>query len=234
MRWADAVHVNGLSARGVGRRGMCRGPTHGCDAADLQALSPTGLAWAAMGIVQRWPAPRAVPRLPLAGCVSRRRAGDRRPGGSFRVHKPPSASQDRACRTAVGYPDPVDVPPWGDPGDRDCSRATSWHLPAGSVRRRGSPSCYMRSAWFRTHVYGQPAMAQCEGHAERLAEDLGVASQTSLLGALPAAWCVPCTRTRRLRAPSLWPEPFGYAAAEAMALGRPVVGLPSGALARSS
>ena len=66
---------------------------------------------------------------------------------------------------------------------------------------------------------------------ERLAFDLGIMSRTSFLGELLdqelvdlfAASTVVCV-------PSVWVEAFGYAAAEAMALGRPVVGLPTGAL----
>jgi glycosyltransferase involved in cell wall biosynthesis len=65
----------------------------------------------------------------------------------------------------------------------------------------------------------------------RLAAEIGVDERTAFLGAksfdelgeLYEGATVACV-------PSAWQEPFGYAAAEAMAMGRAVVATPSGAL----
>ena len=66
---------------------------------------------------------------------------------------------------------------------------------------------------------------------QRLAAESGVDDRTEFLGAMSFA------ELRELYAdatvacvPSAWQEPFGYAAAEAMAMGRAVVATPSGAL----
>ena len=66
---------------------------------------------------------------------------------------------------------------------------------------------------------------------QRLAAEIGVGDRAEFLGAkslaelgeLYADATVVCV-------PSAWEEPFGYAAAEAMAMGRAVVATPSGAL----
>jgi glycogen(starch) synthase len=66
---------------------------------------------------------------------------------------------------------------------------------------------------------------------QRLAAEVGVGDRTEFLGAMSltelgviyADAVVVCV-------PSAWEEPFGYAAAEAMAMGRAVVATPSGAL----
>jgi glycosyltransferase involved in cell wall biosynthesis len=66
---------------------------------------------------------------------------------------------------------------------------------------------------------------------QRLAAESGVDDRTEFLGTMSF------TELRELYAdatvacvPSAWQEPFGYAAAEAMAMGRAVVATPSGAL----
>jgi glycogen(starch) synthase len=66
---------------------------------------------------------------------------------------------------------------------------------------------------------------------QRLAAEIGVGDRAEFLGAISfdelgelyANAAVVCV-------PSAWEEPFGYAAAEAMAMGRAVVATPSGAL----
>ena len=66
---------------------------------------------------------------------------------------------------------------------------------------------------------------------QRLADEIGVGGRAEFLGAMSlgelgglyADAAVVCV-------PSAWQEPFGYAAAEAMAMGRAVVATPSGAL----
>jgi glycosyltransferase involved in cell wall biosynthesis len=66
---------------------------------------------------------------------------------------------------------------------------------------------------------------------ERLADDLGLRRRVRFLGALPASGVAELyARAAVVCVPSLWHEPFGYSAAEAMAMQRPVVATPSGAL----
>ena len=77
-------------------------------------------------------------------------------------------------------------------------------------------------------IAGQGADA---GRLRHLAEDLGISERVQLLGPqeqaavreLLAAASVVCV-------PSVWDEPLGYSAAEAMAMERPVVATPSGGL----
>jgi glycosyltransferase involved in cell wall biosynthesis len=69
------------------------------------------------------------------------------------------------------------------------------------------------------------------GAWEQLADDLGIAGRVRFLGTLPREGVAELySRAGAVCVPSLWEEPFGYSAAEAMALGRPVVATPSGAL----
>ena len=228
MRWAEVVHVNGLSARSIGwaissgRRPVVTHQTY-------QALCPTGLAWAPSGSCSAGPRPG-----PCHVCPSR---------GAFRV-----AAQRFAARAAVsvfisrhqqariGLPgrciyNPVDVPPREEIPETETAPGDVVAFAGRLVQEKGLDVLLRALSLVpdaRLRVAGDGPMRESW---ERLAEDLGVASRTSFLGALPPA------QVRALYAgstlvcvPSLCPEAFGYAAAEAMAIGRPVVGLPSGAL----
>jgi glycosyltransferase involved in cell wall biosynthesis len=60
---------------------------------------------------------------------------------------------------------------------------------------------------------------------------MGLSDRVEFLGALPFEELADVyTASSVVCVPSLWQEPFGYAAAEAMAMGCPVVATPSGAL----
>jgi glycogen(starch) synthase len=64
------------------------------------------------------------------------------------------------------------------------------------------------------------------------AADLGLSSRVSFLGSQPFAGIAGAyARAGVVCVPSLWEEPFGFVAAEAMAMRRPLVVTPSGALA---
>jgi glycosyltransferase involved in cell wall biosynthesis len=66
---------------------------------------------------------------------------------------------------------------------------------------------------------------------EALARALGVTNRVRFLGTLSFEGVSALYhRAAIVCVPSAWDEPFGYAAAEAMAIGRPVVGTPRGAL----
>jgi glycosyltransferase involved in cell wall biosynthesis len=65
-----------------------------------------------------------------------------------------------------------------------------------------------------------------------LAADLGISSRVSFLGPQPFADVTGASaRAGVVCIPSLLEEPFGFVAADAMAKGRPLVVIPSGALA---
>jgi glycosyltransferase involved in cell wall biosynthesis len=230
MRSADVVHVSGLSAKGiawarvVGRRPIVT--HHG-----YQAVCPTGLAWSPAGVCPAGPKPGPCHVCPARGLR-----------GSFDVSFHRGAAE--RARTSVyvsrylleraGIPGTVVYNPVAAP-----SRLPTPSPPAGDtiafagrlVREKGLDVLLraLRSLPdVRLRVAGDGPL---RGEWERLADHLGVRSRTTFIGELPAdgvaelyaACAVVCV-------PSLWPEPFGYAAAEAMALGRPVVGLPTGAL----
>jgi glycosyltransferase involved in cell wall biosynthesis len=64
-----------------------------------------------------------------------------------------------------------------------------------------------------------------------LADRLGIAGRVRFVGALPFEHVAELyARAAVVCVPSAWDEPFGYAAAEAMAMERPVVATPNGAL----
>jgi glycosyltransferase involved in cell wall biosynthesis len=64
-----------------------------------------------------------------------------------------------------------------------------------------------------------------------LADELDLGRRVSFLGSLPFEGVAELyARAVLVCVPSAWGEPFGYAVAEAMAMGRPVVGTPAGAL----
>jgi glycosyltransferase involved in cell wall biosynthesis len=66
---------------------------------------------------------------------------------------------------------------------------------------------------------------------ETLAKDLGVSSRISFVGAIPFEGVAELyARAAVVCVPSAWHEPFGYSAAEATAMERPVVATPNGAL----
>ncbi len=65
-----------------------------------------------------------------------------------------------------------------------------------------------------------------------LVEELGLSSRVSFLGSQPFDGVATAyARASVVCIPSLWDEPFGFVAAEAMAMARPLVVTPSGALA---
>ena len=78
-------------------------------------------------------------------------------------------------------------------------------------------------------IAGGGAEADRLGH---LAEKMGISGRVQLLGPRePAAVRELLAAAAVVCVPSVWDEPLGYSAAEAMAMERPVVGTPSGGLA---
>jgi glycosyltransferase involved in cell wall biosynthesis len=66
---------------------------------------------------------------------------------------------------------------------------------------------------------------------EALADDLGIRPRVEFLGPLPLEGVLDLYASADVVCvPSIWNEPFGYAAAEAMAMGASVVAMPVGAM----
>jgi glycosyltransferase involved in cell wall biosynthesis len=231
MRAADVVHVSGLSARGIGLA-LAAGRRPVVTHHGYQAVCPTGLAWSPTGVCTAGPDPGPCPACPgrgLRGAVDTR--AHRIAGAWGRA----SVFVSRAVRERLGLQgrvikNPVSVPGSGVQGSEP--GLGSDLVFAGRLVREKGLDLLLRALRSvpdaRLRVAGDGPM---RGSWERLAEDLGVARRTSFLGGCSADEVADLYATSALVCvPSLWAEPFGYAAAEAMALGRAVVGSPIGAL----
>ena len=233
LRNADVAHVNGLSIRAISVSSLAnRRPvvTH----AGYQAICPAGLAWSARGLcsvtTQSSDRCSVCPRAGLSGrakvqlhragaaaaavnvCVSQYLAERVSVPRSVTIYNPVS---DRAFKADLGSDQQDQVVVFAgrlvaEKGLDVLLRALAM-LPG--VRLRVAGDGPMRAVW------------------QRLAAEIGVGDRTEFLGAMSltelgdlyADAAVVCV-------PSAWEEPFGYVAAEAMAMGRAVVATPSGAL----
>ena len=228
MRSADVVHVNGLSAKGVGwalATGRRPVVTHQA----YQALCPTGLAWAPGGTCGAGPR-----RGPCDVCLGRGSIDVGLHRGAARSART-SVFVSRHQRSRIGLPgaciyNPVDIP--HIQGATPAPVSDDIIAFAGRLVREKGLDVLLRALCkvpgARLRIAGDGPL---RGEWQRLAHDLELMSRVTFEGRLSS------NEVRELYAestlvcvPSVWPEPFGYAAAEAMALGRPVVGLPTGAL----
>lgn len=232
-RRADVVHVSGLSVKGIalaiaaGRRPVVTHHGH-------QAVCPTGLAWNSDGGCP------AGPRLgPCGRCAER---------GSQAVAK--VGAHSVAARLAnvnvcvshymarrLGLPrsrviyNPVAARAFAaqapGPGEEGVIAFAGRLVAEKGLDLLIRALAYLPSA--RLEVAGDGPLRES---LEVLAKDFGVSSRVWFLGErtfedvaeLYARAAVVCV-------PSIWHEPFGYSAAEAMAMERPVVATPNGALA---
>lgn len=231
-RQADVVHVNGLSVRGVGvalaamRRPIVSHQGH-------QAVCPTGLAW------NHGKPCEALPRSgPCSACPE----SGLRPRVSLKVHRTSAlvasvnvcVSQYLAAhlglsRSRVIY----------NPVSQAAFQARANGLGqeglvafAGRLVEEKGLDLLLRALALlptaRLEVAGDGPM---RGEWEALATSLGLRSRVKFLGSLSFQGVAELyARTAVVCVPSLWDEPFGYAVAEAMAMERPVVGTPRGAL----
>jgi glycosyltransferase involved in cell wall biosynthesis len=232
FREAEAVQVNGLSSRAVaaavatGRRPVT---TH----AGHQAICPTGLAWSERGSCGAGPG-----RGPCGACPSRGPVGvvgvalHRGAARVSRSNVCVSRYLDRRLalpRSAVIY-NPV---PEKALASRTLTAGEDGLIAfAGRLVAEKGLHILLRSLPrlpdARLEVAGDGPL---RSSAERLAATLRVADRVRFRGALPFQGIAELyARASVVCVPSAWDEPFGYVAAEAMAMGRPVVGTPSGAL----
>ncbi|MCS7313281.1 MAG: glycosyltransferase family 4 protein [Acidobacteria bacterium] len=233
-RRSDVVHVSGLSVRGilaallVGRRPVVTHHGH-------QAVCPTGLAWSSNS---GDPCPAGPRPGPCRVC----RVQGLRGHGSVRVHR--AATWTAAVNVCVSryLAERIDVPhsrviydavsevafaTQADGPGRDGLVAFAGRL----VAEKGVDlllQALTRVPEACLEIAGDGPM---RGPWEALARELGLESRVRFLGSLPLDGIAELyARSAVVGVPSTWDEPFGYAAAEAMAMGRPVVATPRGAL----
>jgi glycogen synthase len=232
VRWADVVHVNGLSLReelpsaAWGRRPVI---TH----AGLQAVCPTGMAWSEGGPCTAGPSPGPCEACPGRGPAGRfgvfaHRAGARAAAANVcisryvrdRIRPPhPSLILNPVSPAAFAARSPGE----GEPG----LVAFAGRL----VREKGVHvllQAFAEVSGARLELAGDgPERSSLEAEAGRL----GVAERVRFLGPLGLSGVLDLYgRASVVCVPSIWDEPFGYSAAEAMAMERPVVAFPSGGL----
>lgn len=232
LRSADVAHVNGLSLRGIGLSRAARAPsvvTH----AGHQAVCPTGLAWAADSRCTAGPRPG-----PCAACPARGTIG----WAKVRAHWAGAAVAERNVTISQYLSRRLDL--------RDADvvyNPVSEHAFAGADAAPGVDGLVAfagrmvaekgvdlllraveRVPEARLEVAGDGPLRPA---LKRLAHDLGIEGRVRFLGSVAfRAVADLYARAAAVCVPSRWDEPFGYAAAEAMAMGRPVVATPRGAL----
>lgn len=233
LRTSDVVHVNGLSLRGIrgassaGARGRTVVTHHG-----HQAVCPVGLAWAPTTICDAGPGLG-----PCRGCDRRGLRGV----ADVRLHRAAArfaAAQtfvSRYLRSRLGLTgevlyNPVQrslfEEPDSGPGDEGLLVAAG-----RMVSEKGFDlllHSLARVPGARLEIVGDGPM---RAELFTLVERLRISGRVRFLGQASLPGVVEVYRRASLVVvPSLSGEAFGYAAAEAMALGRPVVGTPNGAL----
>ncbi len=230
-RGADVVHINGLSVRGIaassalGRRPVV---TH----AGHQAICPTGLAWSTTGKCQVRAHGGPCPYCPSRGLASRCLLLTHR--GAARVAAR-NVCVSRYLERRLSLPRSIvihnPVGRWAFAPRSDSEQAGLIAFAGRLVAEKGLDLLLRALALVsegRLEVAGDgPRRAAWE----QLAGTLGLKSRVRFLGALsPEQTAQLYSRAALVCVPSLWGEPFGYVAAEAMAMGRTVAATPSGAL----
>ena len=231
-RSADVVHANGLSLRGVGLGLVSRRPTvvthHG-----HQAVCPTGLCMPRQGACTAGP-----PLGPCGGCPERGLKG----AGDVRLHDAASrtvaenvavsdylSSRLRLPRSRMIY-SPVSAEAFA--AATDSAGGDGLVVFAGRLVSEKGLDLLVRAIALvpdaRLEVVGDgPMLRDFRG----LVDELGLSVRVSFLGSQPFAGVADAYRRASVVCvPSLWDEPFGFVAAEAMAMQRPLVVTPSGAL----
>lgn len=231
-RGAHVVHANGLSLRGVGIGIAARRPTVVTHQGH-QSVCPTGLCLPEFGECDAG-AGRGV----CSGCPGRGWKGTvdvgihRRAAGEARANVAVSEYLRRRIvlpRSSTVY-SPVRPDAFAgavDDGGVDGSICFAGRL----VEEKGVElllRAVARVPHARLEIVGDGPMRSA---LTGLADDLGLSLRVSFLGALPfAALADSYARAAVVCVPTICEEAFGFAAAEAMAMRRPLVVTPSGAL----
>lgn len=232
MRRSQVVHVNGLSVRGVLPALVTRRPTVVTHAGH-QAVCPTGLCLPVRGECRAGPSVG-----PCAGCPSAGAVGVVDVRGHRTVTRSVAANvviSDYLCRR-LGLPrshtilNPVAGEAFArasdDPGQSDLVAF------AGRLVAEKGLDLLLRAvaslADVRLEIVGDGPMRAAY---RDLADHLGISLRVSFLGPQPFEGVADLyARAAVVCVPSLWEEPFGFVAAEAMAMRRPLAVAPSGAL----
>lgn len=233
FRSADVVHVNGHSLRGevvtalAGQRPVIT--HHG-----YQAVCPSGLAWSPRGACRADSThPGPCPACHEQSAAKRLATHLHRAGAHVAsINVCISHHQQRK----IGVPRSRVI--WDPVG----SHAFAAHAPgpgdgslvgfAGRLVQEKGLDCLLhaltRLPGVRLDVVGDGPM---RAEWTQLTQELGLNTRVRFLGMQPFSGVAELYgRAGVVCVPSAWDEPFGYAAAEAMAMGRPVVALPRGAL----
>ena len=231
-RSADVVHANGLSLRGVGL-GLLSQRSTVVTQAGHQAVCPTGLCMPTHGACNAGPSFG-----PCVGCPERGVKG----AGDVGLHN--AACRAAAANVAVsdylrsrlGLPRSRTIyNPVSDAAFAAATDATGEDglvaFAGRLVAEKGLDLLLRATALVpdaRLEVVGDGPMLSTY---RDLVGELGLSLRVSFLGSQPfdgvaAAY----SRASVVCVPSLWDEPFGFVAAEAMAMQRPLVVTPSGAL----
>ena len=232
-RSADVVHANGLSLRSVGLGVASRRPTvvtHG----GHQAVCPTGLCMPRQGGCTAGPSLG-----PCGGCP------ERGVKGAVDVWMHGAACRAVGANVAVSnyllsrLSLPRSQTIYNPVSDEAFAAATNTTGEDGLVAFAGrlvaekDVDLLLRAIALlpdaRLEVVGDGPMMPTY---QDLAEDLGLSLRVSFLGSRSFNGVAETyARASVVCIPSRWDEPFGFAAAEAMAMRRPLVVTPSGALA---
>jgi glycosyltransferase involved in cell wall biosynthesis len=213
MRSVDVVHVSGVSGKGIGLALMAgRRPVvthHG-----YQAICPTGLAWSPSGRCTAGPIPG-----PCLACLERggrgrleviaHRVGTRSAAASICV------SRDMLAR--IGLPGRVIYNPVVSPlrsSRKPKDRGDEIVFVGRLVREKGADVLLRAFASVPDAHLTVAGDGPLREELIRLADELEVDARTSFLGDCSAEQLVQLRSSSTVVCvPSLWPEPFGYAAA---------------------
>jgi glycosyltransferase involved in cell wall biosynthesis len=230
LRRADVVQVAGTSVKGIAFARLAGSRvivTH----EGPQLVCPSGLAWSERGLCPAGPA--------LGPCRWCNRHGpaawaDVRTRRQLMTRAATNVFASRYLRSRCGLAGPViynPVPPSAFAERGEDVPAGDTIVSAGRFVREKGLDVLLRAM---AHVDARLVLAgdgPLRGALEALTADLGLERRVNFPGrvtlpelqALYAQAVLTCV-------PSAWGEPFGYAVAEAMAAGVPVVGAPTGAI----
>lgn len=228
---ADVVHVQGLALRGAAPAMLLGRPfvmTH----TSHQAVCPNGMAWTPAGCTAG----------PVRGPCER--CPDRGAAGSLDVLAHRTVAARAGTNVAVseylarrlGLPHTCVV--YNPVHPRAFERAWSGSVDGATVafagrhvREKGLSlllHALARLPWVRLVVAGEGPLGQ---RWRSLAADLEIENRVEFVGTMSASGVLDLFASADVACvPSVWDEPFGYVAAEAMASGCPVVATPAGAL----
>jgi glycosyltransferase involved in cell wall biosynthesis len=229
LRRTDVVHVAGTSVKGVALTRLAASRvivTH----AGPQLVCPSGLAWSERGLCPAGPALGPCRWCDRHGPVAWAEVRTRR---ELMTRAAANVFVSRYLRSRCGLPGPViynPVLPSALERGEDAPVSDTIVSAGRFVREKGFDILLRAMA----HVDARLVLAgdgPLRGALEALTADLGLGQRVTFPGRMTLAELQALYAEAVLTCvPSVWGEPFGYAVAEAMAAGVPVVGVPTGAI----